>query len=469
MLSPNSGAPTSTIKSNKMDCIMSQTSNQEIVTAFQDEITNIANACVGCGKCYEVCPIVDDAGLGGLNPKVITSGVRDSLTGVAINEDSQKWAQTCVLSGNCISACEYGVNPRLMLTMARMVNSEQTLEHKARLSAGVNSYNSMSKGVKVLSKIQLSNEELKKLGQGEPKSKTKRTSEPEYLFHTGCNVLKTPHIALLCIDIMDMLKLDYEVKGGPESCCGILHYRAGDLKTATRVSTSTINQFSRTGATTVLSWCPTCQVQFTEVALPSFESATNTNPFQMTPFVLFLEKQLYRLKPMFKYRVEKKVALHLHPGVIGLPEAAKKILDAIAGIEIIDLNVKEIGLMSNSLNTLPVLKKDLHLKELEAAEAAGVDVLAAVYHADHRELCAHEKDWSFEIINILEIIAESMGIKRRDKFKEMKLSQDVEVILNDLKNQLYSQNISKEEARLMVQAFIIDEQPLPLKAQRNLE
>ena len=125
--------------------------------------------------------------------------------------------------------------------------------------------------------------------------------------------------------------------------------------------------------------------------------------------------------------------------------------------------------MSNSLTSLPVLKKDLHLKELEAAEAAGVDVLAAVYHADHRELCAHEKDWSFEIINILEIIAESMGIKRRDKFKEMKLLQDVEVILNDLKNQLYSQNISKEEARLMVQAFIIDEQPLPLKAQRNLE
>ena len=44
-----------------------------------------------------------------------------------------------------------------------------------------------------------------------------------------------------------------------------------------------------------------------------------------------------------------------------------------------------------------------------SAEAAGVDALVAVYHSDHRELCAHERDWPFRIMNFLEIVGASMG------------------------------------------------------------
>ena len=46
--------------------------------------------------------------------------------------------------------------------------------------------------------------------------------------------------------------------------------------------------------------------------------------------------------------------------------------------------------MSNALRALPDFKRNLQRGELEAARDAGVDALVAVYHADHRELCAHE-------------------------------------------------------------------------------
>jgi heterodisulfide reductase subunit D len=61
----------------------------------------------------------------------------------------------------------------------------------------------------------------------------------------------------------------------------------------------------------------------------------------------------------------------------------------------------------------------LQLNELQAASDAGIDALVAVYHSDHCELCAHERDWPFRIINVLEVVGESMGLSWRDRYKEL--------------------------------------------------
>jgi hypothetical protein len=96
----------------------------------------------------------------------------------------------------------------------------------------------------------------------------------------------------------------------------------------------------------------------------------------------------------------------------------------VPGIEIVDLHQPAVGLMSNALNALPDYKRGLQLAELEAAAAAGVDALVAIYHVDHRELCAHERDWPFRIINILDIVGASMGLHHDDHFKRLKIMQD---------------------------------------------
>ncbi len=94
------------------------------------------------------------------------------------------------------------------------------------------------------------------------------------------------------------------------------------------------------------------------------------------------------------------------------------------------LDVPAVGLQSVNLATLPKFKAELQLKELEAARAAGVDALVAVYHSDHRELCAHERDWPFRIMNILEIVGASMGLHQDDHYKSLKIKQDVDAIIS---------------------------------------
>jgi hypothetical protein len=202
-------------------------------------------------------------------------------------------------------------------------------------------------------------------------------------------------------------------------------------------------------------------VQFTEVTLPTVERARGARPFEMTPFMLFLRGKLDRLRPLLHERVDLRIALHRHTGAPGVMEAAAEILSAVPGIKLVDLKQPAVGLMSNYLRALPAYKRELHHNELVAARDAGVDALVAVYHADHRELCAHERNWPFQIVNALEIIGASMGLHHEDHYKRLKLMQDVEAILADCADLAARHGLKPEAARLAVQAML-DDQPLPL-------
>jgi hypothetical protein len=182
----------------------------------------------------------------------------------------------------------------------------------------------------------------------------------------------------------------------------------------------------------------------------------------MTPFTLFIHQKLDRLRPLLRERVALRIALHRHPGVKGVVEAAEDILRAVPGIEIVDLHQPAVGLQSNNLRMLPAYRRELQERELEAAAAAGIDALVAVYHSDHRELCAHERDWPFRILNIYEIVGASMGLHYDDDFKRLKMMQDADAILADCRDIIEEHGLDIASTRLAVQAML-DEQPAPLR------
>jgi heterodisulfide reductase subunit D len=216
-----------------------------------------------------------------------------------------------------------------------------------------------------------------------------------------------------------------------------------------------------------VSWCPSCYVQFTETTLPTIERQRGARPFEMTPFMLFLRSRLDHLKPLLRRPVDLRVALHRHPGVAGVVEAAETLLKAVPGVELIDLKQPAVGLQSVNLGVLPAYKRELQLGELEAARAAGVDALAAVYHSDHRELCAHERDWPFRIVNVLEIVGESMGLHQEDHYKRLKVMQDADAILADCGDLIAQHGLDAELARSVVLKGMLGDQPLPLTGART--
>jgi Fe-S oxidoreductase len=410
---------------------------------------DILQHCIACGACAEVCPMPTPAGIAA-DPKTLTQGILTLLRG-GQDEDAAHWANVCSGSGHCIPACQHGVNPRLMLALARTAH----LSHAPavnRRQTGFGKFGAMTKGVRVLSRLQLPPETLARFNTVEPDAE-----RPDVVFYTGCNVMKTPHIALLALDIMDALGINYRVMGGPSACCGVLQFGAGDIATSGRVAGKTVNRLAA-AAPRALSWCPTCQIQLTEIAAP----ATNTD-LNMAPFVRFLGERLDDLKPLMIHRVEKRVGLHEHPGTPGVPEAAQAILRAIPGLDFVDLAQPEIGYMCNKLAPLPKFKADYHEAQLQAAADAGVTALAGIYHACHRELCSHERDWPFEVVNFLELVGESMGLDRPDLFKRLKIMQDVDAILAAAGDMAGVNGLDLDEARDVVLKDMVGEQPLPLR------
>ncbi len=435
-------------------------------SALKARADAMADACTRCAKCVEVCPATEAAGLTPgerESPVEVISGIIDIIKAGEGNDAAKKWASGCILSGECIKACDYGVNPRFLLYMARIAMSHRKKDTAAERRSGFDAFRLVARDVPHIAKIQLDDALLARLGQG-AKGKAARAADakPDFVFYTGCNVLKTPHIALHALDIMDALDITYDVMGGPTHCCGIVQMRMGDVTTSGRVGENTIDKLSQSKNGQVISWCPSCQVQFTETTLPTVEKTRGAKPFEMTPFTLFIHKRLDRLRPLLREPVPMRIALHKHPGVRGVVEAAEEILWAVPGIEIVDLDQPAVGLQSNNLRMLPEFRRKLQEAELAAAEAAGIDALVAVYHSDHRELCAHERDYPFRIMNTYEIVGASMGVHYDDHFKRLKMMQDADAILADCGDLVEKHGLDEATTRLAVQAML-DEQPAPLR------
>ena len=237
----------------------------------------------------------------------------------------------------------------------------------------------------------------------------------------------------------------------------MIQYSAGDTKTSGQIGGNTVAGFAGTGAPRVLTWCPTCNIQLSEIVMPSTDAT-----FNLEHVVSYIAARIDQLRPHFIYPIQKRIALHEHPGVAGVTEGAIKILTAIPGIELVDLDQPRVGYMCNSLAPVPAYKRQLHARELAAASAAGVDYLVGIYHACHRELCAHEASSPFKVVNFLELVGEAMGIEKPDLFKHWKMMQDVDRVLAEVAPQATAAGLDLESVRDVLVAHMINEQPLPV-------
>jgi hypothetical protein len=317
----------------------------------------------------------------------------------------------------------------------------------------------MNRSTRMISRLLLPPEVLARLNPPLLPDGAYAAEPPDIVFYAGCNVVKTPHIALLVLEVLDALDVRYEVMGGASTCCGIQHFKQGDAKIAGRIGFSTIERLGRPGASRVISWCPSCQIQIGEVALPAYEKSFGSMPFDLSPIAEFFAEHLDRLRPLFVHPVRKRVALQERSAVPGIMAAVKTVLRAIPGLEVIELDVPVVSTQASHLSVLPQFKAELREREFRAAAEAGVTTFASIFHGCHRELIKFQPQVSFETLNFMELIGESMGMHIPDLYKRLRMLGDIDAILADTADLIDAYRLDLDTVRDVLAKDVLDRVP----------
>ncbi|MEI7875114.1 MAG: (Fe-S)-binding protein [Alphaproteobacteria bacterium] len=375
------------------------------MSAYADRLEALAaeaaDRCTGCGKCFEVCPTAREIGLDAGEAKARVGEL------MALTEDGgpaadglQKWLNACDGSARCTDACPEGINVRQWVTIAKMKALNATRPREVGAANAAGRFRHMAQAVRLLASMQLPSETLKKIL--EPAER--RTAE--ILFYTGCNVLRTPHIVLNVMDILDAMQLDFDVVGGTAHCCGVYQFQEADLPTYERMGHRTFQRFGQSGASKVLTWCPTCTKNFDEL-----EKDVEEPFFDLGHISEFLAANLDALKARFIDQPKRRVVIHEHLGIGATVDSIRRLLSAVPNLELVEL-VQDSG-FSYACGGQAAKFKDreqaIHRALAEGAVAAGADTIVTMYHSCHRALAGAEAIYPLRVVNFTDVLAEALG------------------------------------------------------------
>ncbi len=370
---------------------------------LEELVAEAADRCTSCGKCFEVCPTAREIGLDAGDAKARVGDLL-SLTreGGPATDGLSKWLNACDGSARCSDACPEGINVRQWVTIAKLKALQAGRPTDVGATNAANRFRHMAQAVRLLASMQLPSETLKRiLAPAE-----KRTAE--VLFYTGCNVLRTPHIVLNVMDILDGLGLDFDVVGGTAHCCGVYQFQEADLATYERIGHRTFERFGQSGAAKVLTWCPTCTKNFGEL-----EEAANPPSFDLGHVSEFLAANLDELRKHFVANLTgRRVVIHEHLGIGATVESMRKLLGAVPNLELLEI-AQDSGFSYACGGQAAKFKnreQEIHRKLAQGAVAAGADTIVTMYHSCHRALSGAEAVYpSLRVVNFTDVIAEAMG------------------------------------------------------------
>jgi heterodisulfide reductase subunit D len=376
------------------------------MSAYADRLEALAaeaaDRCTSCGKCFEVCPTACEVGLDAGEAKArvgeLIALTRDGGTAAA---PLSKWLNACDGSARCNDACPEDINVRQWVTIAKMKALEAGRPREDGATNAANRFRHMAQAVRLLASMQLPSETLNKiLAPAE-----KRTAE--VLFYTGCNVLRTPHIVLNVMDILDALELDFDVVGGTAHCCGVYQFQEADLPTYERMGHRTFQRFGQSGASRVLTWCPTCTKNFDEL-----EKDVEAPSFDLGHVSEFLAANLSALKARFKADLpRRRVVIHEHLGIGATLASMRKLLGAVPNLELLKLP-QDSGFSYACGGQAAKFKEReaaIHRALAQGAVAAGADTVVTMYHSCHRALAGAEAVYPLKVVNFTDVIAEALG------------------------------------------------------------
>lgn len=381
------------------------------------EINELLSACTRCGRCVEVCPVVP-LGAAATQPAsaVVANAAAFMLGQQALEEPASDWIHACHGCGLCLPACPENVNPRRMLMLANIRDAE-------RESRTPQLFRRMARAVKLMIAMQVVPAEFSRLFM----PPTPR--QAEVIFYVGCNALRTPHLLFNSMYVLDALGVDYEVLGGPSSCCGVIATKwEGQLAAGGKVTSNTLSRMEGFGGAKVLNWCPTCDIHLNET-MGGFRSRR----FEFDHLTDYFVQRGDELQRLFTQALPRRVVLHAHAGLPQVGRNVEALLRSIPGLEVLETVLESSYTCGGSgCGKAPELRDREHAHLLERVKASGADTLVTLYHGCHMAFMGHEEPGTLDVLNFTDLLAQALGLAPHvDQLKHYRLLEDWKAVVEE--------------------------------------
>jgi Fe-S oxidoreductase len=250
--------------------------------------------------------------------------------------------------------------------------------------------------------------------------------DSQLVIHLSCMAHYTPHIPVLAQKILQKIDLDCVIVGGPENCCGELHKHFKDHDLERQAAKGTLFGFRKLKPRKVVSICPDCYDVFSS-------HGADRQPYQYSNisdlFIEYLPVLKAKMRP-----VNMRIIPHFHT-VNGARRAdadnMMTILRAIPGVEIIEAH-HALGPGNHCQTLHPMLPPDQERMFAEAKEL-GAGAIVVPYHSCYRQHCKMQLKYDVAVHHMFNLLAMSLGIPFTEPFKEMRLMDDVDAVINALR------------------------------------
>lgn len=400
---------------------------------YEEERNNFLNNCIECGICIEKCPIIEKTYLKDKDSKEIIREMKAFLNDQIERETVYTRAYSCMECFKCMqNTCPKNISPMTLNELIRWQYKEKK-NHDVTRNQKENDADQ-----KILASIQVSKEVFQKITTCSQKATAK------YVFFPGCNVYAQPEKILNALDIMNMITSDYAFVKGLDYCCGDIDIYDGFIPEAEVKFDKLIQQVSSYHPETLILWCPTCHCRFQKTI-----SKIRELPFDIISFPQFVSRNQDSLT--FKKALNKKVTLHepCKSAYTGVDlDGVRNLMNYIPGIELIEMKRNRENTVccgSGAITYFPESFNKIRDERLEETSQTDVDILIDVCHYCHEAFVSEEKKYHYAMVNYINLLAESLGVEREDKFKKYKQWGDLDKIMEDADTFIKQSSYSKEQ------------------------
>jgi Fe-S oxidoreductase/FAD/FMN-containing dehydrogenase len=249
------------------------------------------------------------------------------------------------------------------------------------------------------------------------------------VYFAGCTASYVEHdIGAASATLLDAAGVDFTILGNIENCCGTPMLVAGKWELFEEIMRKNIAAVKATGADTVISSCPACDMMWRHTYPEWAEKLGIDYGITAKHYSEVLSEKIKAGEFKFTHELKGKVTWHdsCHIGrVSGVYEEPRDVIKAIPGIEYEDTaHNREEGLCCGSVLTLikePPVAADIGAHRLQEAKDIGADTMLALCPCCQFQLRVSndKKDMNVDVQDLAHFACRALGKSFQDPKPEV--------------------------------------------------